>query len=248
MFGLYSYPFYIAGVILQICCIIHAVKTGRKEWIYLLVFLPLAGAVVYIICEIIPDRNSGDFFKNLGRVFFPGRHVKEMERKLRISDTITNRLALADAYAGQKQYEKAIGLVQSCLDDPYINHVDIALHMARLLFDAAQYDKCLSNLEKARSGNSNKLERVEDELRYARALDYTSQPGPAEEEYKKVIRVHHSMEAMYHYGVMLKKMNRNEEARAQFQAVRDEKELHPKHVRRVNARWIRLSRQEMRAA
>jgi hypothetical protein len=89
------------------------------------------------------------------------------------------------------------------------------------------------------------MNNQEDELLYAKALEGNMELERAEEEYKKVIRVHHSLEAMYYYGLMLKKQRRNKEAVAQFQAVRDEIELHPRYVRRMNTQWVRLSRKEM---
>lgn len=127
MFSPYSYPFYIIGLIGQVFCIVHAVKTGRKDWIYLLIFLPLAGAAAYFILEIWPEISRGEFRRNFNRVFLPGQKIREMDRKRRLSDTTTNRLNLAEAYAAQKQYDKAIEIAQSCLDDPYINHAGIAL-------------------------------------------------------------------------------------------------------------------------
>lgn len=248
MFGLYAYPVYIIGIIVQILCIVHALKTGRREWLYLLFFLPLIGAAVYCIMELWPEINRGELGHNLQKVFFPNRRVREMEKKMRLSDTITNRLNLAEAYADQKRYDKAISLAESCLNDPYINHAGIALQLARLFFGAEQYNHSLAYFEKARNLNYSKLDRPEDELLYARALDYTSEQAGAEAAYQDMIRVHHSLEAMYHYGVMLKKMNRHAESMAQFRSVKEQKDLHPKYVRRMNARWIRLAKAELRAA
>jgi hypothetical protein len=249
MFGLYSYPFYILGLIAQIFCIVHALKTGRREWLYLLIFLPLAGAVVYFIMELWPEISRGDFSKNVVSVFLPNRKIKEMQRKLRISDTIANKLNLAEAYAEQKRYDKAIVLVEECMKDPYVNQSNVKLQLARLLFGSERYREASTYFEMVKSANySKKLDRSEDELLYARALDYTGQQDAAAEEYKRVIRVHHSMEAMYHYGMMLKKAGKVEEARQQFQAVRSEKDLHPRYVRRMNSRWIKLSHSEAKTA
>jgi hypothetical protein len=248
MFDLYSYPFYIIGLLAQIFCIVHALKTGRKEWLYLLIFLPVAGAAVYFVMEIWPEVSRGEFRGNFIRVFLPNYKIKEMKQKLRVSDTITNKLNLANAYAEQKQYDKAIELAEDCLKDPYINHSGVWLQLARLFFGNEQYAETIAYLDKAKAMNYDKLDRPEDELIYARALAQTGDLVQAEEQFKKIIRVHHSMEAMYHYGMMLKKVGRNDEARQQFRAVREEKDLHPRYVRRLNSRWIRLSKSEMNAA
>ncbi|RYD72892.1 MAG: hypothetical protein EOP55_18050, partial [Sphingobacteriales bacterium] len=200
MFALFSLPFYFIGIAVQILCIVHVLKTRRREWIYILLFLPLAGAVVYFIMELWPEINRGEFGKNLTRVFLPHQKIREMQRKLKVSDTITNKLNLADAYAEQKQYGQAIELVEACLKDPYINQSAVTLQLGRLLFGAQRYTEALHCLEQSKAVSNGKFTRSEDELLYTRALDYNGQLNTAEEEYKRIIRVHHSMEAMYHYG------------------------------------------------
>jgi hypothetical protein len=156
-------------------------------------------------------------------------------------------LNLAEAYAEQKKYARAIELAQSCVDDPYINHSGIYLQLARLYFYSEQYKKSLELFDKAKALNYNRLDRPEDELLQVRALDYLGLKTEAEEGYKTIIRVHHSMEGMYHYGKMLKESGRHEEAIAQFKKVKEEKELHPRYVRRLNSKWIRLSAIERRS-
>jgi len=248
MFGLYSYPIYIVGLVAQVFCIIHALKTGRRDSLYLLIFLPGIGALIYFFMEIWPEISRGDFTKNLTRIFLPNHKIKEMEKKMRLTDTVSNRVNLAEAYAEQKQYDKAITLAKSCLDDPFVNQTGILLKLARLFFASERYLEALQYFEKAKSQNHNKLDRNEDELSYARSLDYTGDLINAEAEYARAIRIHHSMEAMYHYGCLLKKLNRPQEARIQFENVKTQKDLHPRYVRRLNSKWIRLSKQALRAA
>ena len=61
MYSIFSgaYGYYIVGS-LQIICILHALKTSRRDWLYLVIFLPGIGAIIYIIREILPGlRLSG---------------------------------------------------------------------------------------------------------------------------------------------------------------------------------------------
>ena len=44
--------YYYLVVTVQDCCIVHALKTGRREWVHIILFLPLAGAVAYFIREM----------------------------------------------------------------------------------------------------------------------------------------------------------------------------------------------------
>lgn len=245
------YPFwnnyYYLILIAQLVCIVHAMKNGKKDWIYILLFLPGVGAIAYFIREIWPTINSGQMTGNLQQLFVPGHNIKELERKVRLSDTVTNRLALANAYAYRQQYQQAIELAQSCLNAHHANDQGILLLLARLHFYNEQYFESVSVYTRLLGMRNFRMTKQEDELLFARALEGSTEYVKAEEEYKKVIRVHHSLEAMYFYGLMLKKQQRIQEAKMQFQAVRDEIDLHPGYVRRLNAQWVRLAKREMAA-
>jgi len=244
MFPYWSDYYYLIAAA-QIICILHALKTGRRDWLYLLIFLPAVGAIIYFIREILPDLTSGRALPNLQKALFSGSNIKDLERRVRLSDTVTIKLNLATAYADRKEYGKAAALAKSCLSDLYANDPAIMLDVARYSFHDGQYAESITYFNKALPLKNNRLERPEDELLYARALEMNGDTAKAEEVFKKVIRVDHSFEAMYYYGMMLKKLGRSQEAGAQFQLVQDERDLHPRYVRRRNAQWVRASRREL---
>jgi len=40
----------------QMLCAVHVVRTGRPYWwIFLIVFVPLVGMLVYLVAELLPD-------------------------------------------------------------------------------------------------------------------------------------------------------------------------------------------------
>lgn len=87
---------------------------------------------------------------------------------------------------------------------------------------------------------------TDDDLMYVRAQDGAGMsPAIVEEGYQRIIRVDHSLEARYYYGLYLKKQQRSAEAKAQFQAVREEIRFLPRFARRLNAQWARRSFKEL---
>lgn len=242
---LYWHNAYLLVLGLQLICIFHAFKTGRRDMIYLLIFLPGIGSLLYIVLEILPEIKSGEFFRNLQRYIFPKSLLRDLERKLSISDTVTNRLLLAEAYGDQKQYDKAIALVKSCLGDLYANDPGILMLLARLQFHGGLYAESIATFESAFASKKIVMKKPEDELAYAQALDSSGYHEKAETEYKRIVRVHHSLEGAYRYGMFLKKQQRPAEAKAQFQTVIKEISLHPRYVRRQNQKWLWLSRKEV---
>jgi len=239
--------YYPIVIILQIICVIHCMKTGRKDWVYLLVFLPLVGCIAYFIKEIMPGLSAGNAVENVQRTLFPNFKSRELEHRLRVADTDANRLALADEYAKQKQYGKAIALTNACATGLWANDPDLLFRLGKLYFHNGQYAESLTSFNKALPLRNPGFSKSDDELIYARTLEANNETARAEEEYKKVIRLHHSMEARYHYGRLLQRQNRYQEAMSQFQAVLNEKDLHPKYVRRMNYQWIQLCKRELSA-
>lgn len=243
MFPFWSDYYYLV-IILQIICAVHALKNGRREWLFFIVFVPLIGVAVYFIREILPELSSGDVGEKLMRSIWPDGRIKEWERKVRISDTVTNKMQLADAYAQRQQYEKAISLTQECAHT-FTKDPGILLQLARYQFLGDYYAGSIQNFDRVNASKGVRMSKVEDELMYAQSLEYTGQPDLAETAYQKIIQVHHSLEAMYYYGLMLKKQQRISEARAQFEHTKAEIDLHPKYVRRTLRKWVALSKKEL---
>ena len=247
MFSLFAqgYGYYIVAA-LQIVCILHALKTNRRDWLFLLIFLPGIGAIIYIIREILPGiRGSGINSGNI-KSLFPGNRIKELERNLKIADTDTNKLRLAEEYAHQQDFQKAMELTGSCLKGIHANNDGMMLDMGRYAYGAGKYAESLAWMEKALREKRNKFDKPEDDLLYAKAIYRSGDTVRAEAAFQQIIRVHHSMEARYHYGLLLKDAGRNEEAGTQFRTVIEERNLHPNHVRRLNAKWVSASRQALK--
>jgi hypothetical protein len=132
-------------------------------------------------------------------------------------------------------------LTKLCLKGIFANNPGMMLDMGRHSFGAGQYAESLDWLDKALKEKQNRFDKPEDGLLYAKALHRSGDTTRAEAAYKQIIRVHHSMEARYNYGLLLKEAGRNEEAKTQFRTVIDERNLHPAHVRRANAKWVSTS-------
>lgn len=61
---------YGAGVfviILQIIAAVHAVRTGRSlTWVFIILFFPLVGSLIYLIAEVVPELERRNAFGDLG--------------------------------------------------------------------------------------------------------------------------------------------------------------------------------------
>lgn len=246
MYSIFSggYAYYIIAA-LQIICILHALNTNRRDWLYLLIFLPGIGAIIYIIREILPSLRGSAVTTSSVQLLFPNNRIKELERNLKIAETDANKLRLAEEYARQQNFSKAMELTASCLKGIHANNAGMMMDMGRYAFGAGQYNESLAWLDKALREKNNRFDKPEDDLLYAKALHKSGDIVKAENAYKMMIRLHHSMEGRYNYGLLLKEAGRTDEAKEQFRTVIEERKLHPKHVQHLNAQWVAASRKAL---
>jgi len=108
--------FYLITIGLQAICVIHCLRKGRTtNWIWLIVFLPVIGSLIYIFTEIFTSRDIQNVQSGIGSVFNPGASLRRLEENLRFTDTFANRVALADAYLSTGNTDRAIELYESSL-------------------------------------------------------------------------------------------------------------------------------------
>ena len=93
-------PAALVILLLDITLIYHASRTGRLQpWAFIILMVPLIGALAYIVVELIPEWWGGpgaaQARKRVANRLDPEKRYRELSDKLATSDTIANRAALA---------------------------------------------------------------------------------------------------------------------------------------------------------
>src|SRR5438105_9568228 len=92
----------------QVLCAVHVIRTGRPYWwIFLIVFVPLVGMMVYLVAEILPELigngRARQVVSGVTSLLDPGRELREAMRQKEIAPTVQNKAALAEAYFAASQ-------------------------------------------------------------------------------------------------------------------------------------------------
>ena len=127
--------------IFQLLLIIHMIKRNKPfVWLWLIVFLPYIGGLVYFIMEVLPELIHSQSVSNMGSAidgrFHPNKKIEDLERLVKRQGTISNIVQLADAYSEAGNYEKAVELYKSCLQGPYEHDGEIQFKIVNSLFRA----------------------------------------------------------------------------------------------------------------
>lgn len=243
MFFSNSYFYYII-IGLQAICVFHCVRKGRQtNWIWLIVFLPLVGCLIYIFTEMFSRRDIQNVQSGMSSIFNPGSSVRRLEENFQFSDTFANRIALADAYFATGNTDRAIELYESGLtgnftENEYVfGQLIIAYYQKKRYIDILPIAKKIYHLPQ--------FARSKPHILYAAAPGYTGNYEEAEKEFKTMKARFANYEARYYYALLLAGTDRVNEARTIFSEMLSEVSHLSSRERRYNRNWFRLAKVEL---
>lgn len=243
MFNFFNLPYYlILG--LQGICVYHCIKKGNQnKWIWIIVFIPIIGSLIYIFSEILTKRDISNVQSSITTIIFPVGRVKDLEKKLVFSNTFDNKVALADAYFKSGSIDKAIDLYESCLTGIFDDNEYVITKLIIAYFSSERYEDVLKITSKIYK--SLEFKKSHAHILYALSLEYLGKTEQAESELKTMKGKFSNFEGRVNYGQFLLRQNRVEEARSVFSEILEE----AAHMRggesRGNTEWFRKAKEEL---
>jgi hypothetical protein len=243
MFFANSYYYYIP-VALQAICVIHCLRRGNNRWIWIIVFLPVVGSLIYIFSEMITRREIDNVTSGVGSVFNPGGSIRKLEEQLRFTDTFHNRVALADAYLAAGQTNEAIALYEQSLTGVFTGNEQVMKQLIVAYANVGRHADIIPLARKIYSSPQFAKSRVH--ILYALALEQTGKSDQAEKEFQIMNGRFAYFEARYQYALFLLRAGRNEEAKQVLDNMVNEGGHLSSRERRANQVWISKAKEEVR--
>lgn len=172
--------------IAQIFCLYHAF-TKKKEmyWYFIIIFLPMIGTLAYLYVHFFTKStisNVTDTIESIKGKMDKNYEIEKLLNQAKYTDTISNKIRLADAYASKQQYGQAIALYNSCLkgynadDLPTLEKLMVAYYFS---------DDFENTIKIGNQLNTNPLfKNSESRITYAWSLYFDGQEEKAEEVFK----------------------------------------------------------------
>jgi len=242
-------PLIILSLIVQIAFVVHVLKTGRNErWIYIVMFLPVAGSAAYFIVELLPDLLAGPggrkARKTAGNILNPNKDLNAASRDLQVADTVQNNQRLAEELMEQGRFDQADGLLQKCLTGLNQHNPKIMAALAKCQFEQGQHGAARDTLDTLIKENPDYKDQ-DSHLLYARSLQQQGDIAAATAEYDTLVGYYTGPEPAYHYAMMLKANGDEQQARLLLQNIVDKARLSPKHYTSLHKKWINLACNEL---
>jgi hypothetical protein len=234
---------------MQIFFAVHAIRTGRPYWIFVIFFFPLVGSLVYLFVEYLPEVRAGRsglsrVTRSVKQVLDPGAEIRRLEDQLSLTDTHDNRVALGRAYRQAGRLDESIRMYESSLEGMYsdspraLSELSTAYYLAGRMADARTTFERLRRVRKPTAEELTVSGRIaEDSGDLDLALkEYTAAaPGAG-------------AEARCRQGLVLKRLGRDAEAARVFEEILRHARVSPGHYRKSEKEWIDIAQRESKNA
>jgi hypothetical protein len=229
--------FYYFIIGLQVFCLVHCIRRNNTNpWVWVILFLPLIGSLVYLFTEVFGENNVRGMQQGLGKMLYPIGSIKKLETNLAFSDNFANRVALADACLHAGQTDRAIALYESSLTGAFTENEHVLAQLIMAYGIKKEYEKLVTTAKKIY--NVPQFARSSAHIQYAIALEHVGRKDLAEQEFKKMKSRFSNFEARYQYGLFLERNDRHDEASALFEEILSGKSYLGARERRYNREWL----------
>jgi hypothetical protein len=242
-------PVALVLLLLNISLIYHAAKTGRLQpWAFIILMIPLVGALAYIVVELAPEwLGSHDVQKARKRVaskLDPDKQYRELSDRLAVTDSIANRVALAEECVAVGRYEEAEQHYDHILALPMGHEPAYAFGKAKAQFARRRPVEALVTLDELQR-TWPEFQSVEAHLLYARALAEAGRTDEALAEYRALASYAPGAEIRARYGLLLKLVGRTAEAKVELTELLIQMKRAPRYVRKAQAEWIAIAEKQL---
>jgi hypothetical protein len=233
-------------LLLQIACLIHAGRTGRPYyWFMIILFVPGLGILAYLAVEVIPGLLRGRAATRLSRTVAAGvdptRQYRELARALETVPSVANFRALADECFRLGRYDEAIELYKSALTGMHETEPGAMLGLATAEFGKGDANEAGSILERLFAANPE-FSSSEADLLAARILEAKGRLPEALSAYERLSATYPGEEAKSRMALLLQRTGAEQRARAIFAEIRKSVERSPAFYRRAQREWYEIAR------
>jgi hypothetical protein len=232
----------LLSLAIQVGLIVHVIKTGRNTlWIWVLLFVPLAGTLAYLVVEILPEifgsRTARRTARGLKRALDPGADLRRLEDQARMTSNVASRQAYADELVRHGRFDEAIAQYRSALTGLYEHDPKLMLGMARAHFGRGDAAAARSTLDELTRANPD-FRSPDCQLLYARSLESEGNVQKALEQYAALAGSYPGAEAAVRYAQLLSSQGRREEAQRVARELLDQARIAPAHYRKAQRSWL----------
>lgn len=238
----------IISLIVQVTLIVHVLRTGRDfRWIFLLLFLPGIGSLIYIVMEIIPSLRGNLATRRAARkitnIVDPGRGLRRQTLEYERNQSVDTATRLATELIKDGKCDEAIKVCDEARSGIFEDDPTILQTLANAYFCSGEYSQAIKALDLLREKNPD-FRSPDGHLLYARALEQSDATDRALKEYEALVKYFPGAEARVRLAQLHNQLGNVETAKTMFHDIVRDARLAPKHFQKTQREWIEIAERE----
>lgn len=243
------------AAVIDIFCILHIVRTDRPQhWIYVVLAVPILGALCYVLFEAIPNtagahkvqRKIDKALKDVARTLSPEAELARRIAEAEACGSIANMIKLAEECLETGHADDARRLFERCITGPYAADPNLKLGLLKAEFATDDRAAARATAEGLLAEHPG-FKPGEVKLALARIHEFNGETAAAEGRYVEAMSANSGESARYYYAMMLKSLGRTEQAKLLFQEIVDNAARASGLYREQEVAWIKAARRELGA-
>jgi hypothetical protein len=160
------FRFYPLVLLIQVFCIYHAYtnKTDQK-WYWIIIFFPFIGSLIYLYDTFFKGVRIENIAEGAKHTFLSNYKIEQLEKQLKFSDTVANKLELAEELSNAGDYDRAISLYKDCLEHGQSQDTYILMQLVKNYYLLEDYQSAVdygSDLE-----GKKEFQKSEEKIAFA---------------------------------------------------------------------------------
>lgn len=198
-------------LLLQAFCLYHAYKNkSDQKWYWLIIILPLIGCIIYLYHHFYSRRNIENLAEGMKTTFISNYKIEKLEQEVKVSDSMSNKIALANEHSALGNYARAIALYESCLEGIFKDDIELLLKLVKNNYLIKNYEATVQYGEQIRE--QKEFLNSEERLAYAWANYYLEKKEIAEQHFQDMDIRFSNYTHRLEYASFLNMEDRKEEA------------------------------------
>jgi len=240
---------WLISLAITVALVVHVVKTGRDRfWIYVVVFLPLAGPIAYLVVEVLPglwrSRGTQRAFRSVRKSLDPERDLRRLEAERQFSSNIDAHRRYAEELVAHGRAGEAIDVYRQSLKGIYEHDATLMLGLAQAQFGDSRFAEARQTLDDLRYHNPD-FKSSDGHLLYARALEGEGNIDKSLSEYRALAEYYPGAEARVRYAQLLKRQGEAAKAKQVLEELLTQSQRAPRHYRKMQREWLDTARREL---
>ena len=243
--------FYLPSLLIvavQVFFAVHCIRNGKPAWLFLIVFFPFVGSLIYLFVEYLPEMRARDTLgataRRVKERINPAAEIQRLEDQVALSNSHVNRMELARGYLRVGRADDAIAVYRQSLVGMYADDPPLLYELAAAYHAVGRLDEARGTYAQLRANVP--APSTEHLLLSARIYEDAGELDAAAREYQALLaRPVVGEEARCRYALVLKQLGRTSEAHALFDAIVRHARVSPGHYRKAQKPWIEIARKEL---